>query len=208
MGLSKRKTWVKSSFPTFPKQTCCVQGQLVPHCLEAWAASFISTKCCGKWCKLWVEHFQHCGKTYCTKITFFFFGANEIFSFSRSPVSRSEVIFPTPFIQPLPCSFLRLWRDVCSLNHYLGFAALGGFGVSVILLCFTIRPADFRQEGEACQKLARSSWTQMWDLGSCSNIALRCIETWRGLLSPHLAVQFRGETSRDSPKIEPGLLPS
>lgn len=139
---------------------------------------------------------------------FFFFGANEIFSFSRSPVSRSEVIFPTPFIQPLPRSFLGLWRDVCSLNHYLGFAALGGFGVSVILLCFTIRPADFRQEGEACQKLARSSWTQMWDLGSCSNIALRCIETWRGLLSPHLAVQFRGETSRDSPKIEPGLLPS
>lgn len=71
-----------------------------------------------------------------------------------------------------------------------------------------MRPADFRQEGEACQNLARSSCIQTWDLGSCGSIALRCVETWRGLLIPHLVVQFRGENSRESQKIKPGPFPS
>lgn len=133
----------------------------------------------------------------------FFFSADEAFSFSSFSVSRSYVIFSVSFIQPFPRSFLRLWRVTCSLNCYSGFAALGGFGVSVLLLFFCIR-----QESKARQKWAGSSRVQTWDLGFSARVALSCSRTWGGLLSPRSVEQFRGETSGEAEEIEPGPFPS
>lgn len=45
-GTAKRKTWVRSSFPTFPKWTCCKQRLLVPHCLDTHVPSRVGTKPC------------------------------------------------------------------------------------------------------------------------------------------------------------------